>query len=332
MDIYIRNLPNEILERIILYLPNLVHYKNYTKFLDNIIDNVFNHYTKILHNIDNKWYNINKNTIKYLIKNNFNDEVIFLLNNYNEKNMIYYANKYSSEYNNYEIYRFLIENDILLPYDFLIGASKGGHIELVKNMYSKYNIKDLINYIAMYSAKRAKMNITRWALENGANDYTNIVNYAAYGGDFDFVKNMYTKHDLTNIDNIACYAAKGSNEDIVYWAIQRGATPFQAIAECAAISNNINIIKYCETFCVLNYEYILDIAAKKSNIYVVEYALSKGANNFILLAINAAVNNNVEIFKLAATNMEHNYNFLRCVAIYNNSDKIIEYLDNISFF
>ena len=326
-------LPGELIAKILLNIPDLknIKYMSVNKNFLNTIQLMFNHYEKLYDSIDKKWkkredFGILLKTL-FLSKND--DAIIFLFNNYRNEDLVYDISYYIGLFNYTELSHYISEIDF---YALADGAAEGGFLDLVKYAVSKG--ADNYPIIVTFAARGGHLDIVKYAVGEGANDFNGIATFAALGGHLHIVKYAVSK-GANNFNEIARNAALGGHFHIVEYAVDiKGANDFNGIASNAVEFGDLNIVKYAVSKGANDFNGIANDAAYGGHLHIVEYAVSKGANNFDEIVSTAVSENNEDIVKYIV-NMSTN-NYIKLLDIFKNLRNIYfvegKYNSNTPFF
>ena len=105
---------------------------------------------------------------------------------------------------------------------------------------------------------------------------------------------------LTDYQTIANNAAKTGDLDLVKYCNEKGADNYKDIVINCAKKGHLNIIEYIDNLGLINcYEDIASYAAQSGYIEIVQYTVKLGAKNYEIIAENAAQYGHFDIVKYA---------------------------------
>ena len=270
-------LPNEILTKILINIPNLknIEYMTVNKRFFNTIQSLFDHYETLYNSIDPNWEKDIRKLLNELFSSKNEEAIMFLYNNYNSEKVIYNVIFYIGLFNYTRLLRYVNKTN---SYALANGAAEGGHLDIVK--YAVELGAKNFNEIAIRAAKGGYLNIVKYIIEMGANDNAEIVSAAVEGGHLHIVKYFVDEKHYNDFIRIAVFAALNGHLNIVQYAVQHGANDYERIAVFAALGGHLDIVKYAVARGVRNYEHIAMFAAKGGHLHIVEYAVERGARNY----------------------------------------------------
>ena len=155
----------------------------------------------------------------------------------------------------------------------LLGAARGGHLDIVKLMLEK-GADNKYNWAMLNAANGGHIDIVKFILEKGANNYNHTMVCAANGGHIDIVKLMLEKganHYNKAMEN----AANGGHIDIINLMLEKGAYSYNSAMVCAARRGYLDIVKLMLEKGANNYDEAKKTAAKHGHIDIVNLLLSK---------------------------------------------------------
>ena len=315
-------LPNEILIRSFLFIENLDYskYKLINKKSYDIIKYIINRYNEKINIIKEKYNNNVKKLIKELFSMNDENAIIFAYNNIKntKKHISYYAGYYGNKY--------LI--DLLNLDDYVeigTGAAKGGKIDLVKfaveNGYTKYSI------IASYAYIHYHKHIIDYAKGKGANDYNIIVKGAVLNGDLDLVKDLIEK-GADDYVTISILAAKKGYLHIVEYVINLGVVNHQDIAEIAAFKGHLHIIDYIAITNNIDFYRVISCAAYGGRLNVIKDFDNFGLiKDYTTIANLAARGGHLDVIKYIHDKQVHiDYDLIFKYALEGEYNCILKYI------
>lgn len=203
-------------------------------------------------------------------------------------------------------------------------AARGGRLDIVKFAVSK-GAKDF-NAIARNAAENDKINVMEYAIEHGANDfqrmlidavkrkamkatkyiiktkkYTDLDEVVKRAISFRAIKILkyIVKHGYNNFTNIALYASRYGDLDLLKYAIRHGAVISAALVENAK-NDEIRIYLMKKDKKLANV--VALYAASANKLDLMKLAIKEGANNYKSMGFEATKKGNLNIVKYLLTN------------------------------
>ena len=153
-------LPNEILTKILINIPNLknIEYMTVNKRFFNTIQSLFDHYETLYNSIDPNWEKDIRKLLNELFSSKNEEAIMFLYNNYNSEKVIYNVIFYIGLFNYTRLLRYVNKT----------------------NSYALANGARNYEEIAKYAAQEGHLDIVMYAVDKGARNYEEIATTAAY--------------------------------------------------------------------------------------------------------------------------------------------------------
>ena len=178
-----------------------------------------------------------------------------------------------------------------------------------------------------------KLDMVKYFIKKGANDFDSALMLAAKKGDLKFVKYLIDEKEYNyrpTLVRAAASAAKSGEIDVVkYFIDEKGVKSFDDIMQQAASGGSLDVVKYfINEKGVKNFNDAMFHAASSGHLNVVEYLIDeKGADNFNGAIFGAALNGNLKMVKyLIDEKGISNFNSVMIAAAKGNHLNIIEYL------
>ena len=93
-------------------------------------------------------------------------------------------------------------------------------------------------------AKKGSLELVKYCVEKGANNYEGIAKSGARANSLEIVKYSVEK-GANNYDEIAYYGASANSLEIVKYSVEKGANDYDEIAKSGARAGSLEIVKYC---------------------------------------------------------------------------------------
>lgn len=134
--------------------------------------------------------------------------------------------------------------------EIIVSATIGGHIDIIIDIHDITTSEISWERIADVAVEYGYLDIVKYAVEMGADDYNSMTEIAASNGHMDIIKYLATISDL-DWDNVALSMAASTNTtlDNIIYAIQHGATNVEDILYAAAENGYVDIVKYIIPLC-----------------------------------------------------------------------------------
>lgn len=263
----------------------------------------------------------NKPLIEYLVNN-------FKTNNIISNNGLYYA----SSFNNIELVEYFIRLNNNTPMTSgVVGACKGGHLELVKMFSEKgemgygncvyyaarFNHRHILDYfqsegIQYYSygmngaAHGGDIELVEFFMNKGSRNYKEAMYYASINGDFNLVK-FFAEKCSGNYNTTCLYGAiKNNNLDMVNFFVENGSS-IQVGLDLATFFDNIDMMDYFIQKGADDWDSALINAAHGGHPHLVQYCIERGASAPYDNALEFAI-------------IDSNYEIIEILTLYNGCD------------
>lgn len=348
-------LPLEIIYNIFLNMENAKQYSYLSEDVRYLLNNFYNSYHNQFNNLLPKWEQNIEQLCEILIRDNNENGIRFLLNNYkNFTNLLYslaygaIVNKntywlnyvkgkisidieiilfYLAKYNKIdEIDNILRENTPILKYydEIASGASAGGHLQLLQNIINNYAVFNFEKY-ALIASKYNKENIVLYILDNFNINVNNIAKEAVKYNNNNILKIL--PNIVLNNNELTTIALMYDNVDFI--KNEKLSNKYvNSIINVVINNNSIKIFNYFMKNYNLNYNVIGLHAAEVNNTIMVISAITYGATNFNEMAIYAAYNKNNKLVTYLVKNGASNVNKLAKIAIKTDNNILLNELLN----
>lgn len=234
------------------------------------------------------------NIVKYIVKKGYKDfnNIAFIGAVYKFLDIVEYAVDngavVSDELLNFcrsdEIRRYLIKKNKKLANDLAIIAARENKLDLMK--YAIENGADHYQFYSITASKSGNIPILKYLIDNGYKlNYMEIMKDASYYDQlnvlkfmFEIVENRYKLFDWTEIS----YGASiNGHINIIRFLIEsKLPLNLDEILFEASHAGKFEIVKYLNTLGVYDYNQMAEDAIHNVNFHAFVYALEKGANNF----------------------------------------------------
>ena len=262
-------------------------------FVDNLVKQTFEYYESLYNSIDENWKNRSISLIKELFARKNRDAILFLINNYNSKNLKYIS-FYAGYYNDIDILSFVKNIDYR---EVALGAAETGNLKCIQ-----------------------------FALDNGADNYEKIIMICAKYGYLDIIEYIVNIKGINMYQEIAEISALNKHKNILEYALDRGVKDFRYIANNAAKSGDLNIVKYVVSKCAKYFQEIANYSAYCGYEDIMHYAIENGGNNFQEIGYWASWGGRKNIVIYALEHGAHDVGEILLQAVIQKHQDIVEYM------
>lgn len=147
---------------------------------------------------------------------------------------------YAALTNKIDILNYAIEQggEMISYFDVVKNAVIYGNIDLVKNILDNHNI-DNIQKLGNTAASFGHLEILKYFISLGANDYAYMVKKALKHDHLNVIKYLLESGLYININNIAIAAVKNHNDKILIYALMKGANNYNVLKSLSLLLHYI---------------------------------------------------------------------------------------------
>jgi hypothetical protein len=159
----------------------------------------------------------------------------------------------------------------------MLGAARGGHLDIVKFLVRK-GANDW-NWGMARAAQGGHLDIVEFFISKGARGWNRGMAGAARGGHLDIVKFFISK-GANNWDEGMVEAARGGHLDIIDFFIGKGANNWELGMQLAAYGGHLDIVKFLVSKGANDWNGGMEEAARGGHLDIVKFFISKGADDW----------------------------------------------------